>query len=167
MKLRGLDIYIVLLLEFKSQPERFALVQMALSFGFYRRLVASEKKLHALPPVFPILLYSGKRRWTMPLHLDALVESMELLGKYKIDFECFPIRSNSFSRRTLLAIGNIVSTLFLAEAHYDLKLMEQEFRKLSERMSGEPLAKIPQYTGLSENMILKLGQTRNGKKAES
>lgn len=138
VKLRGRDIYIVILLEFKSKPERFTAVQMAgYLLDFYRHLITSEKKLHALPPVFPILLYSGKRRWTMPLHLDALVEDAELLGKYKIGFECFPIRVNSFGRKTLLELGNIVSTLFLAEAHYDSKLMAQEFRKLSERMAEE------------------------------
>lgn len=130
VKLHGRDIYIVILLEFKSQPERFTVVQMAgYLLDFYRHLITSEKKLHALPPVFPVLLYSGKRRWTMPVHLDALVEGAELLGKYKIDFECFPIRVNSFGRKTLLEISNVVSTLFLAEAHYDFELLEREFLK--------------------------------------
>ncbi len=248
VKLHGRDVYVVVLLEFKSAPERFTVVQMAgYLLDFYRHLLDSEKKLRVLPPVFPILLYNGKRRWTLPLTLDALIEGAELLGQYKIGFECFPLRINSFSRKTLLQIGNIVSTLFLAEAHYDAVLLEQEFRKLSARIAdkqavslffnwleqlfvheritesdyrlfenihqgkkeapmliesirkekaqlrdagkragkregmtlqklefartmlenGEPLNKISKYTGLGEEVILKLRQPRNGKGAKA
>lgn len=131
VKLRGRDVYIVVLLEFKSSPERFTPVQMAgYILDFYRHLLDAGKKPRALPPVFPILLYNGKRRWKQPLRLSALVEGAALLGKYKIDFECFPIRINSFSRKALLRIGNIVSTLFLAEAHYDFEMVARELMKL-------------------------------------
>ncbi|NUO84094.1 Rpn family recombination-promoting nuclease/putative transposase, partial [candidate division KSB1 bacterium] len=68
VKLRGRDVYIVVLLEFKSTPQRFPAVQMAgYIMDFYRHLIDSEKRLRMLPPVFPVLLYSGKRRWTLPL----------------------------------------------------------------------------------------------------
>lgn len=244
VKLRDRDIYIVVLLEFKSAPERFTTVQMAgYIMDFYRHLLDSEPKLRTLPPVFPILLYNGKRPWNVPYSLDALIPSAELLGKYKISFECFPIQINSFSRKGLLRIGNLVSTLFLAESHYDFELVARELVKLAQNKeneqavalflnwlhqlfvnekisegeyqtferiyqakedtpmllesirkekaqlrsagkregmvfqkhaiarlmleSGEPLAKISKYTGLSEVAILKLSESRNGKKAKA
>jgi len=134
VKLRGRDLYVVILLEFKSAPARFVAVQMAgYILDFYRHLIDSEKRLRKLPPVFPILLYNGKRRWTSPLSLAELVEGHELLGEHTLHFRYFPIIENAFSRRTLLQIGNIVSTLFLAEAHYDFDLLTKRILALVER----------------------------------
>jgi hypothetical protein len=39
------------------------------------------------------------------------------LGGRVLHFKYFPVIENSFTRKILLEIGNIVSTLFLLEAH--------------------------------------------------
>jgi hypothetical protein len=41
-----------------------------------------------------------------------------------VTFEYFKIAENELDRETLLTVSNIVSTLFLAEAHYDLSLLK-------------------------------------------
>jgi len=97
---------------------------------FYRHLHDSTKDLHKLPPIFPIMLYNGEREWNVPVELEALIEGGRMLGKHGLHFEYFPIIENSFSKEELLKIGNIVSTLFLAEAHYDLEVLERELKKL-------------------------------------
>jgi len=96
-------------------------------------LQRASEKLAKAPPVFPIMLYNGKRRWTSPLSLADLVEGHELLGEHTLHFRYFPIIENAFSRRMLLQIGNIVSTLFLAEAHYDFDLLTKKILALVER----------------------------------
>lgn len=134
IKLRGRDFYIVILLEFKATPQRFVALQMlGYIVDFYRHLVDSQKRLKKLPPVFPIMLYNGERRWTAPVNLAALIEGHDLLGRRALHFEYFPIIENAFSKANLLKIGNVVSTLFLAEAHYDLALLERELLKLFEK----------------------------------
>lgn len=46
VKLRGRDLYVVILLEFKSAPAPFVAVQMAgYILDFYRHLIDSEKRL--------------------------------------------------------------------------------------------------------------------------
>jgi len=98
-----------------------------------KEIFDSEKRLRKLPPVFPIMLYNGKRRWTSPLNLAELIEGHELLGEHVLHFRYFPIIENAFSRNMLLRIGNIVATLFLAEAHYDFDLLAKKILELVER----------------------------------
>ncbi len=134
VKLRGRELYIVILLEFKATPYRFVALQiLGYMVDFYRHLVESQKGLKKLPPVFPIIIYNGERRWTTPVNLSTLIEGHEVLGKYAVSFRYFPIIENAFSKEDLLRIGNVVSTLFLAEAHYDLDLLKRELLALFEK----------------------------------
>jgi len=136
--LRGRELHIVILLEFKATPYRFVALQMlGYLVDFYRQLVESGKGLKKLPPVFPIMLYRGKRRWTAPISFATLIEGHELLGKHALRFAYFPIIVNAFSKKALLKIGNIVSTLFLAEAHYDSVLLRREFMTLFDKTTDK------------------------------
>ncbi len=134
VKLRGRDLYVVVLLEFKATPERFVALQiLGYIVDFYRHLIDSQKRLKKLPPVFPIMLYNGERRWTMPVNLSALIDGNDLLGKHALHFEYFSIIENAFTEEVLLKIGNIVSTLFLAEAHYDIDVLARELLRLFDK----------------------------------
>jgi predicted transposase/invertase (TIGR01784 family) len=151
VKLRGRDLYVVILLEFKSAPALFVAVQMAgYILDFYRHLIDSEKQLRKLPPVFPILLYNGKRRWISPLHLGDLIEGHEVLGEYTLQFKYFPIIENNYNRQMLLQLGNIVSTLFLLEAHYEVNLLQHALLTLFEK------TKDKQAVSLFLNFVLQL-----------
>lgn len=140
IKLKRTEIFIIVLMEFKSEIERFTSVALANYVGnFYMDYVASHKGIRKLPPVFPILLYSGPRKWTAPESLNDLVEGSEYLGEYGMRFKYFKIAANAFSKQKLLAIKNIVSTLFLVEGHYDLDLVKKElaalYRHASDRVA--------------------------------
>ena len=52
------------------------------------------------------------------------------MGTFALDFQYFLIAENQYSREALLNIRNIVSTLFLAESHYDLDMLEVELLNL-------------------------------------
>jgi len=134
IKVRGRNLYIVVLLEFKATSERFVALQMlGYIVDFYRHLRDSRARLKKLPPVFPILLYNGKKRWTAPQNLSTLIDGDDLLGKQALRFSYWPIIENAFSKKELLQIGNIVSTLFLADVHYDFDLLCRELVKLHAR----------------------------------
>ncbi|MCE7987006.1 MAG: hypothetical protein DYG89_38020 [Caldilinea sp. CFX5] len=71
-------------------------------------------------------MYNGEDKWTAPNNLADLIEDEPALGKYRLNFEHFVIAENRFGKEALLAIRNIVSTLFLAEVHYDLPLLVEQ-----------------------------------------
>jgi flagellar biosynthesis/type III secretory pathway protein FliH len=59
-----------------------------------------------------------------------LIENNELLGDFALHFKYLKIVENEFSSEHLLKVGNIVSTLFLAETHYDYEQLTQEILRL-------------------------------------
>lgn len=134
IKWRGEELYLIVLLEFKSAPEPFVVLQvLGYLVDFYRALVASENKARKLPPVFAILLYNGEQTWNAPTDIAELIQGNEALGEYGLRFKYYPIIENVYDKEALLKIGNIVSTLFLAEAHYDIALLKEELLKLFEK----------------------------------
>jgi len=126
-------VYIYVLLEFQSTVDHFMALRM-LNYltNFYMDYVTSNPRIHELPPIFPILLYNGNRRWNAPVDITDLIPSSPLLGEYGLGFRYYKIAENEFTREALLRIRNIVSTLFLAEAHYDIDLLETELLALFE-----------------------------------
>jgi predicted transposase/invertase (TIGR01784 family) len=131
ISLKQKEIYIVILLEFQSSVDRFmALRVLNYVTNFYMDYLDSNKGINTLPPVFPIVLYNGDKRWTAPTKIADLIYHNDLLGQFSINFEYFKIAEIEYSKGDLLKIRNIVSTLFLAETHYDLELLKQEFLEI-------------------------------------
>jgi hypothetical protein len=122
------------LLEFQSSVDRFMVVRV-LNYitDFYLDYVATHKRVKRLPAVFPVVLYNGKQKWTSVQEIADLIEPTPALGQYALYFRYLLLNEKSYSRQQLLAIRNIVSTLFLAEAHYDIKLLETELLNLYEQ----------------------------------
>ena len=125
------DVYIYILIEFQSSVDPFmALRVLNYITNFYMDFLANNKSVKKLPAVFPIVLYNGEAPWTAPVNLSALIEQNPPLGAFTLDFQYFLIAENQYSQEALLNIRNIVSTLFLAESHYDLDLLELELLNL-------------------------------------
>lgn len=141
VKLHGEAVYIYLLLEFQSSVDRFMAVRVAYyTLAFYMDYIANRKKsdepkpnasqAEKLPAVFPLVVYNGSDKWTAPERLADLIETKPDLGVYGVQCRYFKIAENEFSRDQLLAIRNLVSTLFLTEAYYDIDLLIEEFVQL-------------------------------------
>ena len=125
------EVYIYILIEFQSTVDPFmALRVLNYITNFYMDFFANNRSVQKLPAVFPIVLYNGSARWTAPVNLSELIEQTPPLGRFALDFEYFLIAENAYSQEALLKIRNIVSTLFLAESHYDLEVLEVELLNL-------------------------------------
>ncbi len=121
------EVYIYILIEFQSTVDPFmALRVLNYITNFYMDFLVNNRGVNKLPAVFPIVLYNGAAPWTAPVNLSALIEQNPPLGRFALDFEYFLIAENRYSQEALLNIRNIVSTLFLAESHYDLDVLEAE-----------------------------------------
>ncbi len=125
------EVYIYILIEFQSTVDPFmALRVLNYITNFYMDFLVNNKSIKKLPAVFPIVLYNGEARWTAPVNLSALIEQTPPLGAFALDFQYFLIAENRYSQEALLKIRNIVSTLFLAESYYDVKVLEVELLNL-------------------------------------
>jgi len=136
VKLQDENIYIYILIEFQSTAPRFMVVRV-LNYitSFYLDYIESqtETKQLRLPVVFPIVLYNGENTWNAPVEIADLIEKVPVLGEYGLHFKYLLLDENTYSKERLLQIRNIVSTLFLAEAHYDIDLLAQELVNLYQR----------------------------------
>ena len=125
------EVYIYILIEFQSTVDPFmALRVLNYITNFYMDFLVNNRDVKKLPAVFPIVSYNGEAHWTAPVNLSALIEQDPPLGTFALDFQYFLIAENQYSQEALLKIRNIVSTLFLAESHYDLDLLEVELLNL-------------------------------------
>ena len=121
------EVYIYILIEFQSTVDPFmALRVLNYITNFYMDFLVNNSGVNKLPAVFPIVLYNGSAPWTAPVNLSALIERTPPLGRFALDFQYFLIAENQYSQEALLKIRNIVSTLFLAESHYNLDVLEAE-----------------------------------------
>lgn len=134
LKLNGQDVFIYVLLEFQSSVDRFISVRI-LNYitSLYVSLIKSGQIKEKLPPVFPIMLYNGDAKWAAPKSVAETIEHHDVLGQYGIGFQYLKIAENEYSAETLLQIQNIVSTLFLAENHYNVEQLEHELLELFEK----------------------------------
>ena len=145
VRLQDENIYIYILIEFQSTAPRFMVVRV-LNYitSFYLDYIESqtETKQLRLPVVFPIVLYNGENAWNAPIEIADLIEKVPAIGEYGLHFKYLLLDENTYSKEMLLQIRNIVSTLFLAEAHYDIDLLAQELVNLYQREQDKPAVSL-------------------------
>jgi len=111
---QGSEAYIYLLIEFQSTVDRYmALRVLQYICKFYLDLVEMHK-YKFLPPVFPVVLYNGDKKWTAPLEFSDLIEG-EGLETYIPRFRYYKIAENEFPKKVLFELNNLVSALFYIE----------------------------------------------------
>lgn len=116
--------YFYLLIELQSKVLHFmALRVVHYVSSFYMDVIHTHPDAKYLPPIFPIVLYNGDDKWTAPTKLTDLLEPWPDLGSYQVNMEFFKIAENEYDREWLLRQSNIATTLFLAEAHYDIPML--------------------------------------------
>ncbi|EIJ42127.1 hypothetical protein BegalDRAFT_1227 [Beggiatoa alba B18LD] len=132
VKFKGEEAYVYILLEFQSRVVWFmALRVLHYICSFWLDYAESHPKIKKLPPIFPIVLYNGEKRWTAHTNLRDILEKPELLDKYTPDFRFFKIAENEYPQERLLQIKNVVSTLFLAETYpNDIELLKTKILDL-------------------------------------
>lgn len=127
------EIYFYILIEFQSTVQRLMAVRVLHYISsFYMDYQESRqwKEIDKLPAVLPIVLYNGDEKWTAPTSISELIDSYPPLNDFQLGFEYLKLAENEFTLNQLLGIRNIISTLFLVEAHYDVTLLSEELLRL-------------------------------------
>ena len=131
IKYHDKDIYIIVLLEFQSTSPYFMVVRVLHYIAsFYLDLTEQKSPPKKLPPVFPIVLYNGEDKWNAPTDINEVIAQGHLMEECHLMFRYFLIAINTYTPAQLQEVGNLVSTLFLGDGHYDLETLKAEFEHL-------------------------------------
>ncbi|HNX24418.1 MAG TPA: Rpn family recombination-promoting nuclease/putative transposase, partial [Spirochaetota bacterium] len=132
---KGKEVYIFLLLEFQSTVDRFMALRMLRYITELYEYLIKSYRIKMLPAVFPVMLYNGEKRWTVPEELNKLIEK-SIPEKYIPDFRYYKIAENEFNKDFLRKIKNSVSALFYAENSSGDELTK-EFKILTGLLKAE------------------------------
>jgi hypothetical protein len=112
-------LYLYILLEFQSGVHRFMAARLFTYVDLlYQDLIRNRHlgQRRRLPPVLPIVLYNGRRRWTAPTDLGDLIEPgpVELAG-YQPRVRYLLIDESAYADADLAAMRNLAAALFRLE----------------------------------------------------
>ena len=144
LRFKKKELYLYLLIEFQSTVDRhMALRMLRYVLELYEHLIKNKRK-GPLPVVFPLLLYNGEGRWTAPDRLSELIDVPDELKQakaYMPEFRYYPVIENEYSDRTLLQLGNIVSSVFLLENRDRERFMEA-IERIGTILEGRDLGSV-------------------------
>ncbi len=112
-------LYIYLLVEFQSTVYRYMAVRLMTYEGLlYEGLLRSQQPLpqRQLPPVVPIVLYNGRRPWTAPLDIAALIADAPggvVIPKPSLPYLLLDV--GRYAEADLAPLRNLVAALFRLE----------------------------------------------------
>ncbi|WP_207388830.1 Rpn family recombination-promoting nuclease/putative transposase [Stutzerimonas kirkiae] len=109
-------LYIYLLLQFQSRPDRYMALRILTylgrlyeDLGKTRQLTPSGK----LPPVLPIVLYNGRRRWHAAQDIAELIDKAPGdLQTYRPHLRYFLLDENRYANEPIPQVRNLVAALF-------------------------------------------------------
>ena len=116
-------LYVVLLLEFQSTVDRSMAVRMLTYTALlYQKLIAEGvlRERSVLPPVLPVVIYNGRRPWTVPVDVAELIASGRggSLARYQPSQRYFLLDEGRVGGADLPS-GNLVSALIALETNRD------------------------------------------------
>jgi hypothetical protein len=84
----GDDVLIYALIEHKSVPDPGLPLQLLeyMARIWRRHAGRGAKRLRALPPIIPMVLYHGAPAWTVPLSFRKMIAASGALRRYQLDF---------------------------------------------------------------------------------
>jgi len=106
--INGCEVVFYILLELQStvdyrMPYRLMLYIVEILRQYYNQADASKRdnKDFKFPVVFPLVFFSGKDQWTVPLNMRDLYSNPEIFGKYLLDFEYALVDAKGFDDESL------------------------------------------------------------------
>jgi hypothetical protein len=86
----GQEVFVYVLFEHKSAPDEWVAFQLLRYMVRIWEPIARRRDAK-LPPILPLVLYHGRKKWNAPSNLAALIDwkEAELLKKYTPDFQYF------------------------------------------------------------------------------
>jgi len=139
------DVYIYILVEFQSTVDKTIPVRMLLYIlQMYDELYRNSRK-GKLPAIFPVLLYNGNEKWTVPVDISELIEGTIPL-KYIPAFRYYPVIENEISDGVLRRIKGIMAAIIYLEKQKDEKLLSEAIDTVIELIKEERPQQLKMFT---------------------
>jgi len=139
----GEPLYLYLLLEFQSSDDRrmpLRMLQYVLSL--YEHLIR-EKQVsvdQGLPPVLPVVLYNGDKRWQTPTSLEKLIRSPAFLARWQPKMEYLLLDEGAFDKQQLAEQDLFIAAIFELDAPGPVEDVVAVAQRLSALWRKHPLA---------------------------
>ncbi|MEO5352994.1 MAG: Rpn family recombination-promoting nuclease/putative transposase [Magnetococcus sp. XQGC-1] len=132
VRVGGLWLYIYILLEFQSTVDEFMSLRMAdYVISLYQDLRKSgqvtDKKL---PPVLPLVLYHGEKRWHAPLEMTEMIVPLPGMAAYCPRMRYLLLDAGALSATELLPLRNLAGALFQLEQSRSVAALREVVRLL-------------------------------------
>jgi len=140
-------VYLYILLEFQSTVDWVMAVRLMVYVGLlYQDLIrqGEVEKGGKLPPVLPIVLYNGERKWRGPLDVADLIEAAAggSFHKYRPHLRYVLLEERKYGRGALCGLENLAGWLFRLENSGSLDELGVEVKALAERLKGPEYEEI-------------------------
>ncbi|MFD0715950.1 Rpn family recombination-promoting nuclease/putative transposase [Paenibacillus sp. GCM10027626] len=160
VKINGKEVVFYLLLEMQSRvdfrmPYRLLLYQAEI----WRYLLKDDlkartnRKSFRLPPIVPIVLYNGKRRWTASRQFRKLLSNEKMFGTELINFEYLLIDVVRYTEEELLALSNTIGAVFLLDQTKDREQLMERVEKLMDTIKQLPEDSQQKFLTWISNML--------------
>lgn len=110
--------WVYLWLEFQRTVDRFMAVRISAYLGLlYQHLIKSRAvpRRQCLPPVLPVVLYNGARRWRAATRLHELIPFPAGLDDYQPRQAYLLLDEGAYADHDLAGMDNLVATMFRFE----------------------------------------------------
>ena len=133
VKLKDRTLYLCILVEFQSTEDKWMAVRLLTYVGLLyddlikRRLVDDE----GLPPVLPVVVHTGIRRWSAPCSLKELAAPVSIaLSRYAPSLDYLLLDAAACSEKDLADTDNLAALLFLMEKSRAPEELFKQMRRL-------------------------------------
>ena len=154
--------YIYILLEFQSAQDYWMALRIAVYTGLlWQALIKSGvvKPGDMLPPVLPIVLYNGEKKWGAPTNLRSLIaRPHKELVKYQLSQKYFLLDENRISDLILKKAKGEAGYIFRFEKAKNLEEIRKLYQEFLGRIPGEKFAFLRRAVG---TWLRKLAQNRH------
>ncbi len=112
-------LYIFILLEFQSTLDSYMAVRLLVYIGLlYQELIRGKHLPPSgrLPPVLPLVLYNGRKPWTVPVNIAELIESVPGgLERYRPQLHYLLLEEARYTETELAPLQNLAAAVFRLE----------------------------------------------------
>jgi predicted transposase/invertase (TIGR01784 family) len=152
VKKEGLEIYILVLVEFQSAPDATMPVRL-LSYimRLYEQLLANKQPL-PLPPIFPLVLYNGAEPWRVADQIADVIAhriSEDLIPRFRY----LTIRERDIPEEKLIALNNLVAAAMYMEKLEDGDALAAALDRIVEMVRNEELIDIQRFVAWARKVF--------------
>ena len=139
----GQALYLYLLLEFQSADDRRMPLRMLQYVIFLYEHLLREKQIsleQGLPPVLPVVLYNGDKRWQTPTSVEQLIRYPAFLSPWQPKMEYLLLDEGALDKRKLSEQELFIAAIFELDAPGPVEDVVSVAQRLSALWRKHPLA---------------------------